>query len=554
MKEIYNIPINGDEYAVGLEWEEVFISKSTNINNEIRSIAKRKNRDYGCKINKPNKLQIGLGRVNSKGLPAAACFVSKALSDTLFVKKLNNIDHWVCYLNSEGLVVDGKEGVFSREQLIRIIDELSMLDTLTISCSETDKLEIFNEEADDYTFNIIDFEDIVADNKKTSDDVVSLISKEGSVVKKLVLAMVVAGIAGGGYYFFFTDDQMYLDIVNQELSTPLKAKEEAFKKIEKENQNKLADQIYNNLGKKILKEKIETNIYTKQEIYNYMKDIYETYPLYFYEWEFDSIQFKKTDDNKDIKFSVVYKRIENSVGYYDELSEKAIELAKSKFKLYDVKAYSGDNNNNTVVIDHYFKKPVEIKDGESEVEVIAKLEADKKKAEKDITRIKANISEQENKIINETGFIARKFGSDVQDATDEIEASVAKGVKMYDTLIKSYKNNGQVEVTIPESYYNGDKNEFLNMAQRNSFYQWRDEKKAIYLPPPPTDKKRLENFKPFVKVWNFNMNSLDYSTQGIESIKRAVDLLDKTDISIYTVNYKIDNESWNIKGELYEKN
>lgn len=92
------------------------------------------------------------------------------------------------------------------------------------------------------------------------------------------------------------------------------------------------------------------------------------------------------------------------------------------------------------------------------------------------------------------------------------------------------------------------------MIQRNSFYVWRDEKQPQYLPPPPSDREKLENFKAFAKSWDFTMNSSSYSTQGVGSIERAVDLLDKTDISIYTVNYKIETETWYIKGELYEKN
>lgn len=554
MKEIYNIPIDGVDYAVGLEWEEIFLSKSTNVNQEIKTIAKSKNKEYGCKIATDNKLQVGLARSNTKNMPVAACFISKALNDTFFVKKINNMDYWVCVVQSDKLIANGKEGVFGREQLFELIDELGLLGKLIISCSEEDKKEIFSDDTVDHEFNIVSFEDIIADNRRTSDDVVNIIFKEGDLIKKALLAVAISAVLGSGYYFLFTEDQLYLDIVNQELSAPLMSKEKQFQKIMKENQNKIADSLYNNSGKKMLKEKIETNIYSKAEIFQHMKELYDTYPLYFYEWEFDSIQFQKSEDNKDIKFSVVYKRIEDSVGYYNEIKEKALELANSKMKLYNVTAYPGDLGNNIIIIDHYFKQPVVLKDGQSEVEVMAKLDAEKKKADRELKSLKDRISENEYKVSEDLGFISKKFGSAVQDAADEIESDVSKGVKIYDKLIKNYKNSGQDEIVIPANYYSGNKNEFLNITQRNSFYQWRDEKKPIVLPPPPTDKKRLETFKPFVKVWGFTMNSQDYSTQGIESIKRAVDLLDKTDISIYTLNYKIENESWYIKGELYEKN
>lgn len=554
MKEIYNIPIGGVDYAVGLDWEEIPITKATNINNEIKAVAKRKNKDNGCKISTDTKIQIGLSRPNTKNMPVAACFVSKALKDTLFVMKVNNIDNWVCYVNSEGLIVDGREGIFGREQLIDIIDELSVLGTLKVACSEEDKIEIFNDDGLDYDFNIITIDEILTLHKKTSDDVVSLLVKEGSIVRKLIYGAVVCGVAGAGYYLFFQEDQLYLDVINQELSIPLTAKEKAFDKVYKDNQAKIAESIYQNSGKFMLREKVESNIYTKKEIYAHMKELYETYPLYFYEWEFDSIQFVKSEDNKDIKFSVVYKRIENSIGFYSEIKEKIIELAKSKFDLYNITAYPGDLDNNIIIIDHYFKKPAELKNNQSEMEIMSKLDKDKKKADKQIEDIKSRISETEYRVSTDIGFFAKKFGSAVQEAADEIEGDVASGVKIYDGLIKNYKNSGQEEIIIPESYYSGNKNDFVNMTQRNSFYIWRDEKQPKYLPSPPVDREKLANFKAFAKSWDFTLNSSSYSTQGVGSIERAVDLLDKTDISIYTVNYKIDNETWYIKGELYEKN
>ncbi len=554
MKEIYSISLDGVDYAVGLEWEQIFLQKSTNINNEIKQISKAKNKDYGCKISTDGILQLGLARPNNKGMPVAACFVSKALRDTIFIKKINDVDYWVCNVQSNGLIPNGKEGIFGREQIFELIDELAILGNIKITCSEEDKIAIFEDEILDHDFTILSFESILEDNKKTSDDIVQLLTKEGGLIKKAGLALAIAAILGGGYYFVFTEDQLYTDIVNQELSAPLSSKEKQFKKIVQENQNKIADSLFNNSGKKMLKERVETNIYTKDEIFQNIRELYDTYPLYFYEWEFDSIQYQKSDDNKDVKFSVIYKRIDNSVGFYNEIREKAIELAKSKMKLYNITAYPGDLGNNIIIIDHYFKKPLEIKDGQSEVEILANLDRENKKAERELKSIKSNVSETEYKVSAELGFFSKKFGSSLQDAADEIESNVSKGVKIYDKLIKNYKNSGQEEITIPENYYSGNKNEFLNIMQRNSFYQWRDEKKPIYLPPAPTDKKRLESYRPFVKVWTFTMNSQDYSTQGVESIKRAVDLLDKTDISIYTLNYKVENESWYIKGELYEKN
>lgn len=556
MKDISTIKINDIDYAVGLEWEEITKGSShKNLEEKIRQKAKERNRELGCILKKEDGLiQIGFGKQNTKGLVSIAAIVSKEIKDALFVKKINNIDNWICYVDSKGLIIDRKEGVFSDNELLDIIDELQMISDLTVYCSEEDKNNLFREGFDNLNVLNISIEDIIERNKKTSDDTINLIVSKSNLKKNIITIGIISAILGGGYYFLFTDDQMYLDIVNQELSSPISQKEKQFNKTVKENQAKVEAVIARNAGKKMLLEKVETNIYSKEEIYKNIQKLYEVYPLYFFEWQLDNIQFVKSEDNKDIKFSVVYKRIEDSIGYYNEIKEKSLELANKSFKLYNVVAYPGDLANNIIIIDHYFKKPVEIKSGESEQEKIAKLEKEAKDAERQIKRIKDNISEIEYRISNETSFIDKKFGSAVEEAAEEIETNVTKAVKLYDNIIKKYKSQNQEEISIPDQYYSGKKSEFLNLAQQNSFYQWRDDKQPILLPPPPTDKAKQALYQPFVKVWKFNMNSQDYSTQGVPSISRAVDVLNRTDISIYNVNYKIENESWYIKGELYEKN
>lgn len=555
MKEINSVKINNVDYAVGLEWEELHLNSKKEFSLKLKETAKSKNKEYGCVIKKENgAIQIGFAKANNKGLISIAAILSKELNDTLFIKKINNTDNWICYIDSNGLIIDRKEGIFSDQVLFEMIDEIQLTGSISITCSKEDQESLFSDGFEYATFTNIYIEDILERNKKTIDDSINLIVKKSNLKSKLITAAILSVVIGGTSYYIFTDSQEYQDIVNQELSSPLEMKDVKFKKMIKENQEKLSLKLADNAGKKLLKEKIESNIYTKEEIHTYISNLYNLYPLYFYEWKLESIQFVKSEDNKDIKFSVIYKRIDDSIGYYNEIKEKSIELAKKNLKLYNIVAYPGDLGNNIIIVDHYFKKPLEIKQGESEQEQMAKLEKEIKDTEKQIIRIKDNISEVEYRISNEISFFDRKFGGVVSEAAEEIETNVSRGIKLYDKVMETYKKQNREDITIPESYYASKKIEFINLSQQNSYYQWRDDKQPYLLPPPPSDKKKLESFKAFAKVWKFNINSQDYATRGISSIKRAVELLNKTDISIYNISYKVENESWFIRAELYEKN
>jgi len=557
MKEIYTIDIEGTNYAVGLDWEEISIAKSSNFNNEVKALSKKKGRPFGCKLNQSNRKQVGFAKSsNVKGLTVAACLISKYMKDTLYIKKLNNVDHWACYIDPEGLVSNNKEGVFNESDLLDIIDELRVLGTLTISCSESDKAEMFDEEDEsDFEFKVIEFKDIVSGLKKSNDDVVSSLYSETNYIKLAGTLSLALAITAGGYYYLFTEDQLYTEIVNQELSSPLSAKESKFKKLVKANKATVLEDMSLNSGKKMLVEKVETNIYSKKEIADYMKAMYESFPVFLAEWQLDSIQFNKAENNKDIKFSAVYRRIPDSLGFYNDIHKKATALAKEKLNPKNIVAYPGDLNNDIIIIDLYFKEPKKVEDELSEEEIQSNIKKKTSENEKKIDRLKDQISEVEFRVSQELGFFDKKFGSALEDAAAEIEDAVSKATKLYDELIKVYEESSKETIKVPESYYSGSKRDFLNLIQEYSYYEWKDDKKPMTLPAPPTaNKDQMQYFKPFAKVWQFTMNSSDYSTQGIDSIGNAVDILNKTAIGIYTVNYKIENETWYIKGELYEKN
>lgn len=555
MKEINIVKINNIDYAVGLEWEELILSTKKDFSYKLKETARAKNKEYGCVIKKDNgSIQVGFAKPNNKGLVAIATILSKELNDTLFIKKINNTDNWVCYIDSNGLIIDRKEGIFSDQNLFEMIDEIQLTGNISITCSKEDEESLFANGFEYATFTNIYIEDIVERNRKTIDDTVSLIVKKSNLKSKLLTITVATVVSGAIGYYVFTDSQEYLDIINQEISAPLDLKDAEFKKIVKENQELIDLKLAENAGKKMLKEKIETNIYTKEEIYNYINEIYNLYPLYLHEWKLESIQFIKSADNRDIKFSVTYRRIDDSIGYYNEAREKSMALGKKHLKLYDLIAYPGDLENNVLILDHYFKKPLELEQGDSEEQKLAKMNKQIKDSEKQLSRIKDNISEVEYRISNEISYFDRKFGSSVIEAADEIETNVSRGLKIYDKIMKNYTNQNKEDIVIPDSYYSSKKIDFLNLVQQNSYYQWRDNKQPELLPPVPKEAKSRVNFKAFAKVWMFNISSQGYSTQGISSIKRVVELLNKTDISIYNINYKIENESWFVRAELYEKN
>lgn len=554
MKDIHSIDIEGNTYAVGLAWEEVSYTKTSNLNNDIKSLAKKKNNDLGCKILQSNRKQIGFAKSNNKGQTVAACLVTKYLKDVLYVKKINNADYWACYVDTEGLIANGKEGVFDESGLLDIIDDLKMVGSLTIACSEIDKKDLFEDE-EDFEVKVLEFKDIISSVKRTSDDTVGLLYKERNIVKLGGTAAVLVIALGAGYYFLYNEDPLYTEITNQELSTPLAMKQDKLDKAIKANKEAVMNEKALNAGKKMLLEKVETNIYTKEEIYNNLKKMSEVYPFYLNEWELDSLQYIKAENNSDVKFSVVYKRITSSLGYYSEIHENVTKLTKEKLNPLKMVAYPGDLNNDIIIIDLYFKEPLKIETAISEEDKLKEIARKTAETQKKIENIKEAVASVELKVSQEFGFIQKRFGSSLQDAADEIDSEVQRGSKLYDELIALYVNPNKETINVPEDYYNGSKRTLLNQMQEYSYYSWQDDKKPTTLPlPPAPDKNNKKVFEPFAKVWAFNVSSGDYTTQGVDSIKNIFAILNKTAIGIYTVNYKTENETWYIKGELYEKN
>lgn len=554
MKEIHNIEIEGGKYAVGLDWEEISFSKNSSLNSEIKALSKKKNKQYGCKNTHGIRKQVGFSKVTSKGLIAAGCIVSRALEDTLYIKKLDNVDYWVCYVDSEKLVAKGREGIFNEENLVEIIDELILIGDIKITCTEEDRDALFGStELEAVTFEYKSFKEILQSTKKNSDDVIGILYRDSNYIKIGGVALSVMVLAGGAYYYLFSENPLYEEIINQELSAPLDGKEAEFKKAVSQAANSFAGKMSLNSGKKMLIEKIETNIYSKSEIFSHIKEMSEVFPVYFFEWQLDSIQFIKSDNNKDIKFSATYKRIKDSIGYYEQINKELIPIIQQKLHPLNINTYPGDLDNNVMIMDVYFKQPAQVEDQKSEEEVQQEIKKQTEETNKKVQKIREQISQIEFEV-SQSGFFERRFSSLIDDSAESIESLVNQGGKLYQDLLKTYEKQSNEVINVPESYYSGSKKGFLNLMQQNSYYEWKDDKKALTLPPTPTNQDQLKSFVPFTKVWTFSLGTKDFSTEGVDSIKNAVDILDKPAIGIYTVNYKIENETWDIKGELYEKN
>jgi hypothetical protein len=555
MKDNSLIEFSGIKYAVGLDWEGLPQNiKTKAISHEIKLLSKKKGKDIGCKIFKEDNRQIGFAKNTQKNKISLGSLVAKEITNSLFFKQIDNLSYWVCGINAEGLVMRTAEGVCDEEELRDIIDDLRNLGDINLSCSEPDGDKLFEGDEIDIVFNHITIEEIISKVKRSKDDEINELIGTSVVAKKVVTFSVSALIIGVIYTLFFQVDPLYQDIIDGDFEKQLKITEKQYKILKKEGNSKALQENFYNSGRMIVSEEFVTSIYSKEEMVEKINLLFNNFPKYLVEWELDIIEFNKEIDNSDIYFSVVYKKISDSTGFQAEIKEN-IEKISGKL---DVRSIFNEVTNDGSVIAYklYFKDAVELVSEVPQNEVVE----DNKKTEKDnikkIKRIKSEIS----KLIADTeevGFIGKRFGGTLEDLADEVDSQSRKASKLYKELITIYTNVEKAGVEIPIEKINGSKSKIVNLEQKNYVLDWRVETSSKSIPEIPRVKKGEKSLTPFIKVWNYTLSSsskYQSVSYGLTGLKNSVNLIKEPWININNITYKIDNESWSIKGEIYEKN
>lgn len=545
--------INGVKYATGLAWESFDYDGSKRLDMEINLIAKKAGKDWGCKVlHVGDRKQIGFGTKELKGYVSLGSVLTRtSYKELLYIKRLSDDEFYACYLDDKGLVLADHEGVFDPTGLINMINTINMATgQLSIGVSSEDQTAIFDDD-DDYQFKIISFEEITKNFRKTPDDIIDKIVQENKKLKYIFIGVVAIGIAGACYFMFSKPKPEYDEIVNHEIGGQLDRKAAFLTKFLGKEQEGIERNAYLNKGKMIIKNKVDTSIYNKQEIIAGIKKLYDTYPPILNEWQLNQIRFDKLKNDTDIKFSIVLKRIEDSYGYYTDAESVTRKIAEV-IPLQNLKVFPADTSNNILIAEFYYKNPEKVKSDKEFEEKVDKLNKEQVAIQKSIKTAKNEIGDVELNIQENTGFFAKRFGSSLEEASSQISEKVMTESRKIDKLLKNYKELQSYTVEVPESYTAGTRMELLNLSQQNSYYQWKVEPNSLVIPEKSANDKS-PNYDYYARSYDFSIISKQYNTKGIDEISTALNLLDKPYYNIYGIQYDINNEQWVIKGEMYEK-
>lgn len=546
------IELDGVKYATGLQWESFNYDGTTRLDSEINLAARNSGKEWGCRILHTNeRKQIGFAPKDFKGYVALGAILTRTIKDALYIKRLDNDDFYICYLDEKGLVSSAYEGVVDSTGFINALNTISNTTSeLNIVISNEDLESIFDEE-DRYNYTIKSFDEIIKNFRKTPEDIIDKVVYENKKVKYIIAGIAVAALAGGGFLAFSKPKPEYEQIVNHELGGVLDQKLLILKKFMDKEQSNIEKEAFINKGKIIVKNKVETSVYGKKEIIDNIQKIYDTYPPILKEWQLSQIRFDKLKNNTDIKFSVIFNRIKDSYGYYSEIEQASREISNS-LKPFKVAIYPADVSNNVLIVDIYFKENKSLLQ-ESELEdKISKLATEKTNIQKSTDEVKNTIGEKELDIQENTNFFQKRFGSYVEDTALEIESQVATEVRKIDAFIKNYKQLKTYSIDIPAEYTAGTRLDLLNMSQQTSFYSWTVDTKAQPLPPQGEKESKNKNYDYYASSYEFSISNSDASTKGLGALYNALHLIDKPYYNIYGIQYDMNNEQWLIKGEMYE--
>lgn len=559
-----SISINNTKFVTGLNWEDLPTVTSKTLNAEIKKLLKAKNNIYGCKHFRGNNRQIGFADKTYYNQVSLAIALMKSFEEQksgLFIRQVDQLNYWICLITEKGNFSKEFEGIYSdTETHLKIEEAVELGYHLIIEESQLDAIEKeFSLENYSVDIENHDFESKLKTYKKSSEDTITEL-KVGN--KQIIMQSVKIGVTilvlGASYEFLYKYDPLYQEIYDQQFSGSVTSAEQAYKKKLKVATKNQSQDEFSNLGKKIVVNRMESNVYSKEEIYNYMKNFNDKLPLYLVEWEFSSYEYSKNIKDNEAKFTLNYTRIKDSTGYYDEVRNELDKLIKNEIKPLRYKLVEGTNTATDISYDIYFKEP-KITAIENLADKQKRLAENKNKIEKSIKKNKDEVAKLESSI-EELGFYDKRFGGKLEEIKENIITSSQAVVKGYKDLTKLNEEANSKQIIVPKEYVSGSSNELINLAQQNPGLDWKN-LKVVKLPDPKNTKKikpvKGKEAEPELKAYanelGFEINSKSNITSGIENSKVAIDLIKKSWININSFSYKVNNETWTIKGEGYEE-
>lgn len=584
-----NVKIDGLDYAVALDWLEC------NKTDNLKNIYKREQKSKGSNcvsFESETNVFIGFSEENQVDKISLAAATALYERDCLYIYKVESVNKfWLNYVSPDGRLGAAMDDVLlDTDEVINIINNLLII----ISSDNTSKLRIYStSESIQELQESLDDDDkyrLFGDNKILiqSFDVQSITSGKvgplariakvdsgGSISTLTAITMAVMVAVGGAvaYTAFSEDPDEYESLINGEYSKDVVNKEDNMKKVFDSQEKELFNSLISKNTKQEFIDMVESNTYELSEIISYLEMLSVTFPTYLVEWELKDISFKKGDD-LNIVYEIPYTRITDSFGVYKEVEKSIEDIIKDiDSKHYEIT--SSDVGKNSILISIKFKEDFKNTSLTSIDNIKEEIKKETDKIDKKIKSIKDDIKVIEDDAI-EFGFIQKRFGDSIDDSISQIEElsqdaiSILKDKeKLYEKLFKTDK------FEIPSEYYELTRDKFLNTIQENNHYGWTISGVSKVIPRNLADLEKQNNVKPKVsssrrvlakkaevvenfdwtlgKSWDFTVASTGEGTNGIEGLRKLMELINNKSITIKEIKYNFNSENWSLIGEFYEK-
>lgn len=549
---IKNITIDGVKCVVGLEWEGISSHKPSSINGEIKILSKKRNKNFGCKIVKDRIEQIGFANAEHKGLLAPAVVLAKNYTDIVYFKKIDDNNYWLCVINPQGNVLPDKEGLFDFDSVVEILEELEMFGSVKILCSKKEKEDFYpedqieDEDGPELEFVFIEFKNIIKNSKRDSEEKIHELITQSALLKNLITFSGLSIVGFLIYYFIIQTNPLYKEIVNQEISEEIFIIDASLNSYLRANEESILSKKIIDEGKIEFLKEIESNIYTKQEIKSNITRVINLFPDFLVEWQRHSVEFKKYSDYTSA-FIVNYVKINSSNGYIEQVRNELLKLSE-QLKAHNVKFLINDLEGSTVSLVIEFKPQYQasslIKSFES-----SDLMAKRDQSVRDFQRIKDEVSILEYRVQDEFGFFNKRFGSALSQAEDEILIQIDNARIIAEAVKNSYEEIKKQNINVEDKYFTTRTN-YLNLSQQHSHYSWdRGGVVRFY----PRVGVRDGGANAFASYTFFSLSSSSGMSDNLEGLQSGIELLNKEWLTIKEINFNVQNKTWNIKGEYYEK-
>lgn len=581
-----NVKIDGNEYAINLDWIEV--KKTDNLSN----IKKRESKLRGnntVSFDSNNNTFIGFAEKNQIEKISLATATALYEKDAIYIYRLDSIDKfWLNYVTADGrLGASMSDVIVDAEKVVDIISELLII----FSGDSANKLKIYstNETIEELQGSLDEAERyrIFGDNRVLIQtfDINSIVSGKGSLLSRIEttkgggstsavkIISYVAGllVVGAGSYLFISEPpEEYESLVNGEYSSDVATQESNLEKSIKSKTSLFVESKITSDIKRNFIDAVDSNIYDLPEIIDYIEMLSVTFPTYLVEWEVKDISFVKNED-LSIDYKIPYSRIKDSFGIYNE-AESSVKTIIDSIDNFSYKIEPTDIGRNSLLLSIKFKEDYKEKEKDSIDEVMENIKKSTSKIDAKLSSTKNKVKTIENDAMD-FSFLDKRFGSSLNEAINEVEdlsMELKSNIKDKETIYNKLFQT--VDVVIPDDYYNLTRERFLNTIQENNHYNWDIDSRSVGIPDNAKDikkqkdiliKKSKKSKKDDVDMneddwvigysWGFRVSSTGDGTQGIEGLRKLMELINNKSITIKEVNYNFNSENWSLSGEFYEK-